>query len=334
MLSKIIIIFELFGVFRYTIINKIYMNYLYIFTDPDKFDANQYKIGWTTCDQKGILQQYTRSYPRGRLIFHHEFTNARELEKKIKSTFISSRIPTHNDNLSEWIKHDVQEIINFIFLHGIRTDINSRTELEILKQQIENIELKHRLEIQQLTQEKECYYKIYQKAQKLFSIPQTPRIIDQSSINTQLSIDIQPQTPRINTQQIPTINIPTQISAINTQPQTPAINIQPQISTINMQPQTPRINMQPQTPRINIQPQISAINIQPQTPRINIQPQTPRINIQPQISAINIQPQNSGINVPIPKMENNLSLPPCTSNLPKVPLTPRSIQLQITPPKK
>lgn len=95
------------------------MTYLYILTDPEKIKDNQYKVGFTTCDTKGITQQYRRQLPCVKLLFHERFENAKELENMVKTKFKSSRISNSNNNLSEWFRHDINEIISFININGI-----------------------------------------------------------------------------------------------------------------------------------------------------------------------------------------------------------------------
>lgn len=117
------------------------MSYIYILTEPEKFEKNEYKVGYTECNKKGILSQYIRGCPRVRLILFEEFANARILEGKIKDEFRSKRIANCNDNLSEWYQCDITEIISFILAKGIRqNDEIERLQLEKLSIEPSNLE--------------------------------------------------------------------------------------------------------------------------------------------------------------------------------------------------
>lgn len=132
------------------------MLYLYILTDPDKIRTGTYKVGFTSCDRKGIISQYTRQLPEVALIFHEQFYNAKQLENRIKVEFNKHRIDNVNGNQSEWYRCPSYEIISYVLTHGIRqqndNDINYRMQrLELdFRNKINNLELENRIMKEQI----------------------------------------------------------------------------------------------------------------------------------------------------------------------------------------
>jgi hypothetical protein len=90
---------------------------IYIITDPIKEKENMYKIGLTNKSQKYILNTYTRYLGNPKIKFFKEIPFKyyyENIQKSILKRVQKYRIHNNNNNMSEWVKLPLPEILQIV----------------------------------------------------------------------------------------------------------------------------------------------------------------------------------------------------------------------------
>src|SRR3990170_6646257 len=91
------------------------MTHLYILTDHNNIQFDQYKFGYCTGSLRALQARYQTYLPQVKIIFYHQCEDVKKIEHAIKHKFANKLIKNNNSNKSEWFQGDVSELFSFIW---------------------------------------------------------------------------------------------------------------------------------------------------------------------------------------------------------------------------
>lgn len=88
---------------------------IYVITDPISANLSIYKVGITTRSKGELLRDYKRSRPEIHAeLFLENVYNYKVIERRVLNNFHEKRVATQSGRKSEWIKCNLQEILDYI----------------------------------------------------------------------------------------------------------------------------------------------------------------------------------------------------------------------------
>ena len=106
------------------------MESIYVLSDPNSAKVNEYKVGITTRNKNKLLQDYRRSRPEVVLYLFERSVDNRKLENIVLDHFEKCRIKHESNRLSEWLKVEIDQLLNFI-----RTELSKEHKFTLTRKE-------------------------------------------------------------------------------------------------------------------------------------------------------------------------------------------------------